>query len=320
MKKVLLVVLALVLSVSFLGCNEDDGIKKVGFLTPYASTGFMAMMASGLQETFETDGWEWNIGVADGDSNKQIEQIENMITLGVDVLVIMAVDPTALGDVVQDALDEDIHVINFTTDPGVGSIFVGSNEFLVGEEVAGMASDWIDEEYADAADGSVKVAVFEFNGTPEAAHRSDGLLEIANNSKVEIAVTQEVENTRTAALAAIENLLLTNPDIDVVLTYNTGMALGVNDYLTSESSPISDLSGFAVFGSDNDSEVLAAIQASATDESVLRGATQLGGPITDTFAIVLGFANDLYEGREVPEEDFAEVFPITVSNVEDYVH
>jgi ABC-type sugar transport system substrate-binding protein len=98
------------------------------------------------------------------------------------------------------------------------------------------------------------------------------------------------------------------------------MALGVNDYLTSESSPISDLSNFAVFGSDNDPEVLAEIQASATDESVLRGATQLGGPITDTYQIILGFANDLYEGKEVPEEDIAEVFPITVSNVEDYVH
>jgi len=320
MKKVLLVLLALVLSISFLGCNQDDGIKKVGFLTPYASTGFMAMLAGGLEETFEADGWEWNIGVADGDSNKQIEQIENMITLGVDVLVIMAVDPTALKDVVQEALDEDIHVINFTTDPGVGSIFVGSDEFLIGEEVAGMASDWIDEEFADAADGSVKVAVLEFNGTPEAAHRSDGLQEISNNSKVDVVLTQEVENTRTAAMAAIENILLTNPDIDVVLTYNTGMALGVNDYLTSESSPISDLSNFAVFGSDNDPEVLAEIQASATDESVLRGATQLGGPITDTFQIILGFANDLYEGTEVPEEDIAEVFPITVSNVEDYVH
>jgi len=320
MKKLLVLLLTLVVSVTFLaGCEKEDDVKSVGFLTPYAGSGFMAMLAAGLEGAFTADGWEWNIGVADGDANKQIEQIENMITLGVDVLVIMAVDPTSLGDVIQDALDEGIKVINFTTDPGVGSMFMGSDETLIGEEVAGMASDWINVAYASAAAGSVKVAILEFKGTPEAVHRSEGLHDIEDNAKVDLVVTQEVNNTRADALAAVENLFLTNPDIDVILTYNTSMALGVNDYLTSATSPLSDLSGFAVFGSDNDPEVLAAIQASATDDSVLRGATQLGGPLTETYALLVGFANDLYNGVTVPARDIAVVYPITTENVANFI-
>ena len=327
MKKVLLVLVTLVLSLTLLtGCGNstettvttDDGVKSVGFATPYTATGFMAILAQGLQATFEADGWEWHIGVADGDANTQIEQIENMVTIGVDVLIVMAVNPTSLSDVLQDAVDEGVKVINFTTDPGVGDIFIGSDEYYIGETVAQMASDWIDVQYADAANGSVNVAILEFNGTPDAVDRCEGLLEIENNSKVNLEVTQQVNNTRADALAAIENLFLTNPDIDVVLTYNTGMALGVNDYLTGENSPLADLSGFAVFGSDNDPEMLAAIVLSATNESVLRGATQLGGTLDDTFNLVLGYANALYNGEAVPAEDIATVYAITVDNVSDY--
>jgi ribose transport system substrate-binding protein len=320
MKKIMTFLLVVFMSMTFLtACKQDDGVKKVGFVTPYASNGFLAMLASGLEESFVEAGYEWNIGVADFDVNKQIQQIENMITLEVDVLVVMAVDPTSLKDVLTTAKEKGVKVINFTTNTGVGDIFVGSDEKLIGQSVAELASSWIDTRFADATNGSVEVAILEFNGTPEAVHRSEGLQDIAKNSKVKIAVTQEVKNTRIDAQSAIENILLTYPNVKAVLTYNTGMALGVNDYALSQGAPIADLSAFGVFGSDNDPEVIAAIQASKENGSVLRGATQLGGPLEEVYALLVGFADKLIAGEDVPAEDIAVVYKIDPSNADNYV-
>lgn len=319
MKKIVKIIMVLLVSVTLLtACKTDDGIKKVGFVTPYASNGFLAMLAAGLEETFVEAGYEWNIGVADFDVNKQIQQIENMITLKVDVLVVMAVDPTSLVDVLTTAKNKGIKIINFTTRTGVGDVFVGSNEKLIGETVAELASEWVDDRFADAANKSVDVAILEFKGTPEAVARSQGLQDISKNPKVNVVVTQEVKNTRIDTQSAIENIMLAYPNVKVVLTYNTGMALGVNDYALSEGAGISDLSAFGVFGSDNDPEVLAAIKASATNESVLRGATQLGGPLSEVYALLVDFADKLIAGEDVPAEDIAVVYKIDPSNADNY--
>lgn len=321
MKKFLKTIMVLLLSVTLLSaCKADDGVKKVGFVTPYASNGFLAMLAGGLEKSFVDAGYEWNIGVADFDVNKQIQQIENMITLKVDVLVVMAVDPTSLKDVLATAKDQGVKIINFTTNTGVGDIFVGSDEKLIGQTVAELASSWIDTKFADAASQSVEVAILEFNGTPEAVDRSVGLQDISKNPKVKVVVTQEVKNTRIDAQSAIENILLAHPNVKAVLTYNTGMALGVNDYALSEGAAIADLSAFGVFGSDNDPEVLAAIKASAENQSVLRGATQLGGPLEEVYALLVGFADDLIAGKTVPTEDIAVVYKIDPTNVADFTH
>ena len=297
----------------------DDGTKTVAFVTPTAASGFMAMVAGELQKGFEAAGYEWNIGIADGDPKKQIEQIENFTTLGVDTLVVMAVDPTALKDPLQKAKDAGIHVINFTTDPGVGDVYMGADEKAVGEAVASVASGWIDTAFADAADGSVKVAIMEFRDTHEAAARSDGLKTIASNPKVTVVKTISSPNDTAGAQAAAENLLLTNPDLNAILTYNSAMSLGVNAAALAPTSPVADKSKLGVFGSDISEEIASNIRASAQDESVLRGVTMLGGNIFDAFAKILTFSEDLIAGKPVPARDLAVIDKVDVSNIENYI-
>lgn len=326
MKKVLSIILTTVLMLTALtACSTgeeksklDDGVKKVGYVLPTTNNPFLALLAEGVEKSFTDAGWEVTIGVADGDSSKQIEQIENMVTMNTDVLIVMAVDPTALSDTLASAKEAGVKIIDFTTATGQGDVFMGSDEGLIGSTVAQMASDWIDQVYADATE--VQVVVMEFNGTPESVERSEGLQDIANNAKVNVVATVEVNNTRPDAQAAMENLMITNPEVDVVLTYNTGMALGVNDYAMSESSTIADLSKFAVFGSDNDPEVLAAITSSATNESVLRGATQLGEGLDAIFSMLLDFSEKFMAKEAVPAEDIAHVYPITAENASEFVH
>lgn len=294
-------------------------VKKVGFLVPYTSNSFMAMLGEEFKKAFETEGYEYNIAVADGDSKKQIEQVENMVTMKVDALVVMSVDPTGMTDALNKAKSSGIKIIDFTTRTGAGDMFCGADNILTGRTVAENASAWIDKAFPDSAKGTVQVAIMEFRDTPEAAERSDGLKELATmNSKVNIKKVVGVANTTDGARIATENLLLTDPDINVILTYNAGMALGVNAYVMTPSSPIKDKSKFGVFGADSDVEALTNVKISAKDESVLRGLTILGGDIKLTIQNVVGYTNKLINGEKVAD-DIAPVIKITPENVDEYL-
>lgn len=296
--------------------KADDGIKKVAFLTPSAGTGFMAFLATEVEKAFKAGGYEWNIGISDGDSKKQIEQIENYITLGVDTMVVMAVEPTSLKDVLQRAKDAGIYIINFTTDPGVGDVFAGADEELVGSTVAEIASAWIDKTFPNAKDGEIKVAIMEFRDTPEASHRSDGIAKIADfNKKVSIVKVVQGGNATPAAQAAAENLFLTNPDISAVLCYNSAVALGVNSYVMTPGSVVTDKAKFGAFGADQDKEVCFKIRDSITDLSVLRGATQIGGDIMEVIANIVKYSDQLMAGETVAPRDIAPILKIDASNV-----
>lgn len=319
MKKVVLMIFALLLSLSILGCQTEAKVPKVGFSISTTSTGFFSALSAAFKTAIEEKGWEFQLAVADGSSTKQIEQIENMITQKVDVIVIMAVDPTSLKDVVQRAMNNKIKVLNFTTDPGAGNIYMGADQTLIGNSVVEVANTWINSTFASAANGSVKVAIMKFDGTPESTLRSAALQSISANPKVTVVRTIEVTNTTAAAQTAAENLFLTNPDINVVLAYNSAMALGVNAYVMSQGSAVSNKATFGVFGSDTTPEVLQNIKSSATNLSVVRGATQLGGNLPYIVAKLVGHVESLINGTNTVTRDISQVIKIDIANVDTFI-
>jgi ABC-type sugar transport system substrate-binding protein len=86
--------------------------------------------------------------------------------MGVDVIIVTPVDNTGIADACQKAVDEGIPVIGFTSNIETATTnLVSADETMTGEECAQLAIDWLDEAYADAADGSVEAAVLIYSGT-----------------------------------------------------------------------------------------------------------------------------------------------------------
>lgn len=319
MKKVLALVLTFFMVFGVVGCEKEEKTPKVGFAIAYTSNAFFAALASNLETAVVGLGYEFQLAVADGSSTTQIQQIENMIAQKFDVIVIMAVDPTSLSDVITRAMDRKIKILNFTTDPGVGDIYMGADQTLIGNNVVEIANKWINATFASAANGSVKVAIMEFKGTPEAVKRSQALQSISGNAKVNVVTTIEVTNTTAAAQTAAENLFLTYPDLNVVLTYNSGMALGVNAYAMTPASAVTNKATFGIFGSDTTPEVLQNIKSSATNASVLRGATQLGGSMPVIIEKLIGHIQSLLDGTNTVTRDISVVTKIDKDNVDSFI-
>lgn len=250
----------------------------IGFSISYTGNDFMQGLASYFEEFYTAKGYKVEVASADGDATKQIEQIENFTTMGADLVVVMGVDPTGLTDVCSRAMENGTKIVSFTTQiEGGENTYVGSaDEQVIGEGIAQLGSDWVDATFPEAADGEVDVVVFGYSGTPEAAKRSEGIKAIANNSKVTMTYMEPESNTLDAAQMAAENLFQTNPGVDMILCYNSGMSNGVNAYVMTPGSNVEDVAKFATFGSDVSGEVMANIELSKTNESVVRGVISLG--------------------------------------------
>ena len=124
MKKVIAIALALVMLLGLCACaasgdkktddaaaTATDGKKTIGILMPTKEQTIWSIQGERLTAAFEGAGYATQIEYAEDDSAKQAMQIENMITKGVNVLVIAAVDCAALTDACEKAKDAGIYVI-----------------------------------------------------------------------------------------------------------------------------------------------------------------------------------------------------------------
>ena len=124
MKKVIAIALALVMLLGLCACaasgdkktNDEpaasaDAKKTIGILMPTKEQTIWSIQGERLTAAFENAGYATQIEYAEDDSAKQAMQIENMITKGVNALVIVAVDCAALTDACEKAKDAGIYVI-----------------------------------------------------------------------------------------------------------------------------------------------------------------------------------------------------------------
>ena len=89
-----------------------DDAKTIGILMPTKEQTIWSIQGDRLTSSFQGAGYKTLIEYAEDDSAKQAMQIENMITKGVDALVIVAVDCAALTDACEKAKAAGIYVIS----------------------------------------------------------------------------------------------------------------------------------------------------------------------------------------------------------------
>jgi putative multiple sugar transport system substrate-binding protein len=85
----------------------------VGISMPTKSSARWIADGNNMVKVFKDKGYQTDLQYAEDDIPNQLAQIENMVTKGVKVLVIAAIDGTTLSDVLQQAADKGIKVIAY---------------------------------------------------------------------------------------------------------------------------------------------------------------------------------------------------------------
>ncbi|WP_444455717.1 multiple monosaccharide ABC transporter substrate-binding protein [Rhodobacter capsulatus] len=138
----------------------------VGISMPTKSSARWITDGSSMVEQFKAAGYDTDLQYAEDDIPNQLAQIENMITKGVDVLVIAAIDGTTLSNALENAKAADIKVIAYDRlirDSGNVDYYATFDNFKVGVEQATSLVNGLKERFPDVKPWNVEL----FGGSPD---------------------------------------------------------------------------------------------------------------------------------------------------------
>jgi D-xylose transport system substrate-binding protein len=197
------------------------------------------------------------IQVADNDSNKQLTQIESLLTQGVDALIIAAVDASAVGPVAQSAVEDGIPVIGYarTVEDADIDALVAFDYLAVGE----LAGEYA---YELAPEGQYVLLQGDAATLPDVPlyHQGhlNGIQPGIDSGAIEVVLDQNCEQWKPEqGLAFTENALTEHDNIVGILAANDGIASGAIQALEAQG-----LAGkVVVTGNDGDLTALQRIVA-----------------------------------------------------------
>lgn len=203
-----------------------------------------------LDEQFKAAGFETILTYSDDKTEQQVNDIQNMLADGVDMLVIAAIDGNALNTALEGAAEQNIPVISYDRLilNDAASYYVSFDNYTVGQlqgEYIVEALDLVnagDKTYnieITAGDPADNNATYFYQGAIDAIqpYLDNGALNIVSGQKDFDAVATPGWKTDTA-LARAQNVLSSyyadGTQLDAWLCSNDSTALGVTQAVTSD--------------------------------------------------------------------------------------
>ncbi len=204
--------------------GEGNGKKVIGVDLYYRRDEYYVDLEATFLNYGQEQGYEMVIQDADGDVNRQIQQVEDFITAGVDAIAIAVADPDALVDVLERAVDQGIPVVCF--DGGANSDRISTKVIFDYARNGQLTGEWTVEYINRELGGEAKVAILDFPASPVVCVPMADNFEqtVTQLPGVEIVARQDGKATRTDSMSVMENILTANPDVDIVygVNFDTG--------------------------------------------------------------------------------------------------
>ena len=203
------------------GENGVVGNGAIGLSVSTLNNPFFVSLAEGAQAEAEEKGAELITVDAGDDAAKQTNDVEDLISRNVSVLIVNPVDSDAVAPAVKDAISKGIKVIS--VDRVVNGVDVDCQ--IASDNVAGakMATEYLVETIGEGT------PVAELQGTTGASatiDRGAGFHEVADE-KLDVTGSQTADFNRATGMTVMENLLQANGSItdDAVAAVKAGKML-----------------------------------------------------------------------------------------------
>lgn len=277
MKKKL--VLAMAAAMAITSCAvpafaSDDaaGGGKIGISMPTQSLERWNRDGSYLEEQFKAAGYDVELTYSDNETDRQVNDIQNLISDGVDLLVVAAIDGEALNTVMDEAKDAGIPVISYDRliKSDAVSYYISFDNYTVGTLQGQYVIDTLDLDNAGdktynieftAGDPADNNAGYFFNGAYDTLkpYLDAGTLNVVSGQTDFDSVATAQWDTQTA-LERMQNILASyyadGTQLDVALCSNDSTALGVTQAIESDYAGKNDV---LITGQDGDEANLANI-------------------------------------------------------------
>ncbi len=336
MKKVIALILVAVLSVGMLaacGTSTDTsasasssaastdsakatdtatGGQLIGVAMPTQSLQRWNQDGANMKKELEAKGYKVDLQYANNDVNTQIQQIENMIVKGSKVVVIAAIDGSALSDVLKKAADSGVKVIAYDRlimkTPNV-DYYATFDNFKVGV----IQGQYIETKLG-LKDGKGPFNIELFGGSPDdnnANYFFDGAYSILkpyiDSGKLVVTSGQKdfakiaIQGWDSAkAQARMDNLITANyaggKKLDAVLSPNDSLAIGIVASLKNAGFGSSDKPYPIITGQDCDKPNVIAMINGQQSMSIFKDTRTLASKVVE-------MVDALLQGKEAPVND-----------------
>lgn len=263
--------------------KAKDGEYKIGVSLSTLNNPFFVSIREGVEEAAKDANAKTIITDAQNDSSAQNNQVEDLITQKVDLIIINPVDSTAISTSVKKANEANIPVICVDRNSDEGEIvsLIASNNVEGGK----LAGEFILEKIGENAE------VIQLEGIPGASstrERGEGFKK-ATDGKINLLASQTANFDRAEGMTVMENLLQAQPDVKAVFCQNDEMALGAIEAIKASGKDI------VVVGFDGNEDAINAVKEGSMSATVAQKPKEMG-------KIALETAIKYLKGEKVEEK------------------
>jgi len=228
-KKIALVaatVLAVVAGSTFAGSSAQAAGKQkvIGVAVADQKSLFYIAAVDGMKKAAKANNVKLIVLSADNDANKQVGQVNNLITQNVDAIVFIAQDATAAAAGVKAANKAKIPVIAVDQKPqsgnGVLATYIATNSVAAGEELC----TWLFKQIGNKGEIGILHGVL---GSTAEVERTKGCQNaLAKTPGIKVVAEATANWDETQAYKAVQNMLQANPGITAIYGESDAMGLG----------------------------------------------------------------------------------------------
>lgn len=285
---------------------QDKTLESVGISVGLLGNPFFVATIQGITDAAKEINPDVEITSvsADYDLNKQVSQIDNFIASGVNIIMLNAVDDSAIAPAVQRAKNAGITVAAFDVSAPGAEVTVMTDNLAAGRKAC--------QYIVDALEGKGNVAIIKGPSSSSLNDRFKGCSDVfAQNDGINVlSDDQNGQGSRDGGLNVMQGLLTRYDDLDAVFGANDPMALGAQ--LAARQFGRDDLIITGVDGAPD------TVQSLKSDNSLIKASASQDPYVMASKAMDLAYQT--FQGNP-PEQDTVLIDPklITADNIDNYV-
>lgn len=307
--KVAVVLLALaVLLTGAVACEKKSAETTVGFVTCNMNDTFQTYVVDAATEKAGELGYKLTVQDAQEDVVRQQDQVDTLIQQGVDYLIVVPVDTSAMAPITKAAQDAKIPLVYVNRNPfgedqpPADVYYVGSQEIVAGR----FQGEELVRQMGEEGGVCILMGMLDNEG---AIKRTEGNREILSKFPGITIFAEETGNWQyDEGMTITENWLTAyGDDLNAILANNDGMAIGALEALKEN-----DRTDILVFGVDAIPDAVKLVDEGQLSGTVLQDAVGQGGG-------AIGVIEQLVAGKKVDGVTWVDFVLINKDNVADYL-
>jgi len=313
MKKLLIFLLVAMLALT--GCSKDsstggsnDGEITIGYAINNMNDTFQTYIVDAAKAKAEEYGYKIEIQDSQEDVVRQQDQVKTMINNGVDALIVVPVDTSAMEPITNAALEAGIPLVYVNRNPfGDGEVpdgvyYVGSQEIIAGQ----LQAEYLVELMGEEGGVAILMGILSNEGAVKRTEGNESVL--SKYPGIEILAKESGNWQKDQGMSITENWITAYGDkLKAILSNNDEMAIGALNAL--EAAGRNDV---IVMGVDAIPDAVQLVAEGKLAATVLQDANGQGEGAVNVVHKVL-------QGEKPEKVTWIEFKLVTKENVEEYL-